>query len=190
MSDVQSPEQRIRKSLIKLVGGAVLMFGFAFAMVPLYEVLCDITGLNGRTADTAADGPDGVVQEERLVTVEFVATTRQGMPWEFRPDVTRIQIHPGECKQVSGYVKNPTGDVMYGQTVPSVTPGLAASHLKKTQCFCFDKQVLAAGAEEHMPMIFYLDPALPKHINTVTLSYTLFDITDRVEAEQKDLAAR
>lgn len=190
MSEAQSTEQRIRKTLIKLVGGAVLMFGFAFAMVPLYEVLCEITGLNGRTAETAAAGPDGEVDADRLVTVEFVATTRQGMPWEFRPEVTRIQLHPGEIKQVSFYVKNPTGDVMYGQTVPSVSPGLAASSLMKTQCFCFDKQMLAGGAEEHMPMIFYLDPALPRHINTITLSYTLYDITDRVEAEQRDLAAR
>ena len=94
-------------------------------------------------------------------------------------------MHPGEIKQVSFYVKNPTDGKMYGQTIPSVVPGLAASHLKKTQCFCFDKQMLAAGDEEHMPMIFYLDPELPKHINTITLSYTLFDITQQHKTGNK-----
>ena len=190
MSEMQSSEQRIRKSLIKLVGGAVLMFGFAFALVPLYDVFCDITGLNGRPNDSAVAGPEGEADAERLVTVEFTASNNKDMPWAFEPDVKRVRLHPGEIKQITFLASNPTEHRMYGQTVPSIAPGQAASYLKKTQCFCFDKQKLEAGETQHMPVIFYLDPELPKHINTVTLSYTLFDITDRVEAEQKDLAAR
>ena len=84
MSETHNPQEQVRKTLIKLLTGAVLMFGFAFAMVPIYEVLCDITGLNGRTADTAAQGPDGDVATDRLITVEFVARNSKEMPWEFR----------------------------------------------------------------------------------------------------------
>ena len=186
-------QQRNRKTLTKLVVSVVAMFGFAFAMVPLYEVLCEITGLNGKTASSAAVAPSDV-DEQRQVTVQLVASNSKDMPWEFRPDVRSVKLHPGEIKQVSFYVKNPTGADMWAQTVPSVSPGLAAQYIKKTQCFCFDKQQLTAGGDEHMPMIFYLDPDIPRHVNTVTLSYTIFDITDRVNAEQsagkRDLAAR
>jgi len=189
----QSLQQRNRKTLTKLVIGVVAMFGFAFAMVPLYNVLCDITGLNGKTNSSAVAGP-AALDEDRLVTVQFVAGNSSGMPWEFEPETRVVKVHPGEIKQVNFYVKNPTGDHMWAQTVPSVSPGVAAQYLKKTQCFCFDKQQLDAGSDESMPMIFYLDPEIPRHVTTVTLSYTIFDITDRVEAEQsaekKDLAAR
>ncbi len=185
----QGLEQRNQRTVRKLVLGAIAMFGFAFAMVPLYEVLCEVTGLNGKTSSTAADG---VVEldENRQITVQFVTVTSQGMPWDFEPQVRSIKIHPGEITQVNFLVKNPADSTIVGQAIPSVTPGLAAPHLLKTQCFCFDNQVLAAGGEAEMPMIFYLDPALPKHINTITLSYTMFDVTERVMANEDKLAAR
>jgi cytochrome c oxidase assembly protein subunit 11 len=165
------------------------MFGFAFAMVPIYDVICDITGLNGKTSSTAADGAVEL-DEDRLITVQFVTVSGEGMVWDFKPQVRSIKVHPGEITQVNFTVKNPADSTIIGQAIPSVTPGLAAPHLLKTQCFCFNNQTLAAGGEAEMPMIFYLDPALPKHINTVTLSYTMFDVTERVMANEDKLAAR
>jgi cytochrome c oxidase assembly protein subunit 11 len=189
MSELNDLQQRNRRTVRKLVIGSVLMFGFAFAMVPLYDVLCDITGLNGKTSNTAASG-EVQMDEERLVTVQFVTIASQGMPWDFRPEVRSVKVHPGEITQVNFQVKNPAAHTIVGQAIPSVSPGLAAPHLLKTQCFCFDNQTLAAGGEADMPMIFYLDPALPKHINTITLSYTMFDVTERVMANEDKLAAR
>lgn len=189
MSELNDLQQRNRRTVRNLVMGSVLMFGFAFAMVPLYEVLCDITGLNGKTSNTAASG-EVQMDEERLVTVQFVTTASQGMPWDFRPEVRSVKIHPGEITQVNFQVKNPADHTIVGQAIPSVSPGLAAPHLLKTQCFCFDNQTLLAGGEADMPMIFYLDPALPKHINTITLSYTMFDVTERVKGNEDKLAAR
>lgn len=181
MSEQPDLQQRHRRTLGKLVLGAVAMFGFAFAMVPIYNVLCDITGLNGKTRNAAAAAPLQT-DAERTVRVEFITTRSKGMPWQFEPEVHSVRVHPGEVTQVNFLAGNPTELRMVAQAIPSVSPGLAAPHLLKTQCFCFDQQVLDAGAETSMPMIFYLDPALPKHITTVTLSYTLFDITDSPQA--------
>jgi cytochrome c oxidase assembly protein subunit 11 len=189
MSELNELEKRNRTIVRKLIVGAVLMFGFAFAMVPLYEVLCEVTGLNGKTSSTAASG-EVVPDEDRLVTVQFVTRAAQGMPWDFLPEVRSVRVHPGEISQVVFRVKNPTDGTIIGQAIPSVSPGLAAPHLLKTECFCFDNQTLAAGGEADMPMIFYLDPALPKHINTITLSYTMFDVTERVAGNDNKLAAR
>ncbi len=185
----QGLEQRNQRTVRKLVLGAVAMFGFAFAMVPIYDVLCDITGLNGKTNSTAADGAVEV-DEDRLVTVQFVTVASEGMPWDFKPQVRSVKVHPGEITQVNFMVKNSADSTIVGQAIPSVTPGLAAPHLLKTQCFCFNHQTLAAGGEAEMPMIFYLDPALPKHINTITLSYTMFDVTGRVMENEDKLVAR
>lgn len=190
MSEANDLGQRNVRSVRRLALWAVAMFGFAFAMVPLYNVMCEVTGLNGKTNSSAAQVSAVEVDEERVITVQFVTVASQGMPWKFQPEVRSIRVHPGEITQVNFYVQNPSDNTIVGQAIPSVTPGLAAPHLLKTQCFCFDNQTLAAGAEANMPMIFYLDPALPKHINTVTLSYTMFDVTDRVAANADKVAAR
>lgn len=175
-------EQRHHRTLGKLLLGAVAMFGFAFAMVPLYDVICDITGLNGKTRNEAAAAPLQA-DEARTVRVEFLTTRSQGMPWQFEPEVYSIEVHPGAVTQVNFLAGNPTAGTMVAQAIPSVSPGLAAPHLKKTQCFCFTQQLLTAGENTSMPVVFYLDPALPKHITTVTLSYTLFDVTDSPQAK-------
>jgi cytochrome c oxidase assembly protein subunit 11 len=190
MSEGNDLAQRNRRVVRNLLIGAVAMFGFAFAMVPLYEVLCEVTGLNGKTNSTAAELRDMEQDSDRVITVQFVTRAGQGMPWDFRPEVRSIKVHPGEIAQVNFQVKNPTDNTIIGQAIPSVSPGLAAPHLLKTQCFCFDNQTLAAGGEADMPMIFYLDPALPKHITTITLSYTMFDVTERVAGNDNTLAAR
>lgn len=188
MTDQQpSLDDNIRRSVRKMLLVVVLMFGFGFAMVPLYDVICDITGLNGKTSNQAAAESAGVDQS-RQVTVQFVTQTDASMPWEFRPETRSVTVHPGEITLVKFYAKNDAGDTVVGQAVPSVTPGIAAAHLKKTQCFCFDQQVLAGGKAVDMPVIFYLDPALPEHVNEITLSYTLYNVTERVK-KSKDLAA-
>ena len=180
-------DANIRRSVGKMLLVVVAMFGFGFAMVPLYDVICDITGLNGKTSSQAADASEKV-DASREITVQFFTQTDAAMPWEFRPETRSIKVHPGEITLVNFFARNEAGETVVGQAIPSVAPGLAAAHLKKTQCFCFDQQVLAGGKAVDMPVIFYLDPALPKHINEITLSYTLYNVTDRVQ-KSKDLAA-
>ncbi|GAA5216434.1 cytochrome c oxidase assembly protein [Corallincola platygyrae] len=167
-----------RRLLIKL-GFAVLgMFGFAFALVPLYDVFCDITGLNGRTSDVAAvyDGP--TIDTSRKVTIEFIARTQGEMPWGFKPTVKRMSVHPGEMHMAEFEVHNLTGRPMVGQAVPSVSPGTLATYLHKTECFCFNQQPLAPGETKALPLRFFIDTDFPEGMTTITLSYTLFDITD------------
>ena len=187
MSDNQplSVEERNKRTLKKLLIWAVAMFGFAFLMVPFYNVICDITGLNGKTSSTAATQAPEKVVADRTVTVEFITQRGDGISGEFTSETKRVKVHPGEITLVHFYATNPTGSDMVTQSIPSVTPGEAARYLHKTQCFCFDQQSLAAGERKEMPMIFYLDPELPRHINTLTLSYTIFDVTDRVAATNK-----
>lgn len=172
------------KLVLKLVAIVIGMFGFGFALVPLYDVFCDITGINGKTDNKAAVYQSVEVDKSRTITVEFIARTNSGMPWEFRAETKRIKVHPGELNTVSFYVHNPATTNIVAQAIPSVTPGQAALFLNKTECFCFNQQPLQAGKEAHMPMSFYVDPQIPDDINFFTLQYTLYDVT----ANASDLA--
>ena len=167
------------KMVIRLVVIVFGMFGFGFALVPLYDVFCDVTGINGKTENTAAVYEFIEIDESREVTVEFITRTNTGMPWEFRAQTTRMKVHPGELNTVSFYVRNPASNNMMAQAIPSVSPGMAALYLNKTECFCFNQQPLNAGAEAYMPMQFYVDPQLPEDISYFTVQYTLFDVTAR-----------
>jgi cytochrome c oxidase assembly protein subunit 11 len=189
MSEKQlSVEERNQRTLKKLLIWSVAMFGFAFLMVPFYNVICDITGLNGKTSSTAAtDVPEQVVAD-RTVTVEFITQKGDGLTGEFTSETKRVKVHPGEITLVHFYASNPTSKDMITQSIPSVSPGEAARYLHKTQCFCFDQQTLAAGERKDMPMIFYLDPEIPGHINQFTLSYTIFDVTERVAGKNNSVA--
>lgn len=169
----------------KLVLVVVAMFGFGFALVPLYDVFCDITGINGKTNETAATIYAGEVDESRTVTVEFITRTHTGMPWEFRAQTHRVKVHPGELNTVEFYVRNPASKGMVAQAIPSVTPGQAALFLNKTECFCFNSQPLNAGAEALMPMRFYVDPQIPDDIHFFTVQYTLFDVTGGNDGDKK-----
>ncbi|MCP1267813.1 cytochrome c oxidase assembly protein [Aeromonas hydrophila] len=164
--------------LRKLALIIVLMFGFAFALVPLYDVFCRITGLNGKTADRPATVERTVIDDKRTIQVEFLAHADTQMPWQFNGETQRLSVKPGEMRQVNFKVFNPTDSTMVGQAVPSVSPGTAAAYLKKVECFCFNRQELKAGESKLMPLKFYVDPALPDDINTITLSYSLYDITE------------
>ncbi|MEP4890804.1 MAG: cytochrome c oxidase assembly protein [Aliiglaciecola sp.] len=169
------------KLVLKLVGVVIGMFGFAFALVPLYEVFCQVTGINGKTSDTAAVYESIEVDHSRTITIEFITRTNTGMPWEFKAQTRKVEVYPGEMNQVDFYVKNTTHKDYVAQAVPSVSPGTAALYMNKTECFCFNNQPLGAGEEAIMPMKFYVDPQLPKDIKFFTLQYTLYDVTASAE---------
>ncbi|MFT7221095.1 MAG: cytochrome c oxidase assembly protein subunit 11 [Candidatus Azotimanducaceae bacterium] len=174
----------VGKTVRQLLMIVVAMFAFGWALVPLYDVICDITGLNGKTAGQYESAETQVVNEDRLVTVQFLASNNASMPWEFRPKVRSMQVHPGKLSSAEFYVKNGTSATMQAQAVPSVTPFRAAKYLHKTECFCFEQQQLAHGEDLDMPLRFIVDSHIPEDVTTITLSYTLYDIS-----EQIDLAA-
>ena len=158
----------------------VFMFGFGFALVPIYNSLCKALGINGKITGQAAPYTQGIVTSEREVTVEFVATQTSTMPWLFYPKIKQIKVHPGEVAKLAFYAENQSDHRMTVQAIPSVTPGIAAKYIKKTECFCFTQQTLNAHEGMEMPLLFHLDPDLPSKVKTLTLSYALFDVTDRV----------
>lgn len=168
--------------VLRLVIVVIGMFGFGFALVPLYDVFCDLTGINGKTSANAAVYDAPVVDTSREVTVEFLTRTHTGMPWEFRANTQRIKVHPGQLSTVEFFVRNPMRKDFVAQAIPSVSPGEAALYLNKTECFCFNQQPLAAGDQATMPMSFYVDPALPAEITYFTVQYTLFDVTERADS--------
>ncbi|KFZ31094.1 cysteine synthase [Pseudidiomarina salinarum] len=176
MTDTNSrpDNMRIVRRLLFTVAG---MFAFGFALVPIYDVICDLTGFNGRTNNEQAAANVREVDTSRTVNVQFITRVNKGMPWDFEPEVTSVRVHPGETRVVNFLAHNLTRGDMVAQAIPSVAPGEAALYLNKTECFCFNQQPLKAGDDVAMPMQFYLDPDIPDHIHTLTLSYTLYDMT-------------
>ncbi|WP_133129864.1 cytochrome c oxidase assembly protein [Legionella yabuuchiae] len=167
--------------LVVLFAIVIGMFGFGFALVPIYNSLCKALNINGKvTLEAAAYNSHTTVQKEREVLVEFVATNNSGIPWNFYPKVRKLRVHPGEIAKLSFYAENKTNYRMTVQAIPSVTPGIAAKYLKKTECFCFVQQTLNGHEAMDMPLLFHLDTDLPERIKTITLAYSLFDVTDRV----------
>ena len=177
----QYNESPNKKLVIKLVAIVFGMFTFGFALVPLYDVFCDITGINGKTNETAIVYEAIDIDKDRLITVEFITKTTTGMPWAFEARTERIQVHPGELNTVEFYVRNPAFRDIVGQAIPSVSPGTAAIYLNKTECFCFNNQPLPSGEEAVMPMQFYVDPQIPEELTTFTVQYTLYDVTAAAE---------
>lgn len=170
-----------KKLVIILFAATIGMFGFGFALVPFYNTLCNILGINGKTNSVAIGYNEAyaAVDTTREVTVEFIATNPSNLNWDFYPLVQKIKLNPGKMKQLAFYARNRTDRAMTVQAVPSVTPGIAAKYLKKTECFCFTQQTLSGKAAMDMPLLFHIDPELPQNIHTITLSYTLYDVTDR-----------
>ncbi|MBY8073992.1 cytochrome c oxidase assembly protein [Vibrio fluvialis] len=176
--------QANRKLTVKLLLAVVLMFGFGFALVPLYDVMCKQLGINGKTNEVAAIQPKGMqIDESRTIRVEFMAHISHNMPWTFAPKVTHIDVHPGQVIQTAYLADNLSGSDLVGQAVPSVSPGQGATYFNKIECFCFSQQPLMAKAHAEMPLIFYIEPDIPDTIHTLTLSYTLYNITDKAEPQ-------
>ncbi|MDP2694153.1 MAG: cytochrome c oxidase assembly protein [Gallionella sp.] len=165
---------RLTIKLLLMVAAAT---GFAFALVPFYDLLCEVTGLNGKTGAAVQGAQASKVDAARWVTVEFTSTVMPGMSWEFRPAQTRMRVHPGETARISYLARNPTNQVMTGQAVPSVSPGWAAQHFNKIECFCFQRQVLKPGEVKEMPLVFFVSPELPAEVQEISLSYTLFPVS-------------
>ncbi len=172
---------------IFIIGSAVaaIMFGFCFAMVPLYSMLCKATGTNTSVSSSALLSPvtpeiaKEPVDLSRTITVQFTTVNHNGMPWDFYPRTKIIKVHPGENSKVYFYAKNTTDKDMSVQAIPSMTPPEGLSHFHKIQCFCFTQQTLKAHEAKEMPMIFRIDNELPKDVHVITLAYTLFDTTPK-----------
>jgi len=160
-----------------MAAAAIGMFGFGFALWPLYNVFCATFGINGKIDPQAASVAGIGIDESREVSIAFDTTVNQEMPWRFEPLVKKIVVHPGESHMVRFRVENPTGRTIVGQAIPSVSPGPAAAFFRKTECFCFTRQTLGPGEVREMPVMFLVDPALPKDLDMLVLSYTFFDVS-------------
>jgi len=177
---------RKKRSLLEMSVFTAVMFGFGFAFAPLYSALCQLTGLNGRSesmlvASTLQSAPD----LSRSVTVQLLTVVNGGREWRFKPMQSEIKVHPGEFVTVNFEAENLLDQDVVGQAVPAVSPGKAAKHVKKTECFCFTQQPFKAREKKIMPVRLMLDPELPKDLNTVTLSYTFFDVTELAQQSAK-----
>ena len=173
--------KRTNKQALLLFVIATGMFGFAFALVPLYDVFCQLTGLNGKTSSQASlrdEIRDFSVAIEREVRIEFLAKVARGMPWEFRPMDDEMTVLPGKMYTTTYFARNLVQKHVTGQAVPSITPGQAAQYVKKIECFCFEQQGLPAGGETEMSVSFFVDADLPAEISELTLSYTMFHVDD------------
>jgi len=176
-----SVAEKNRRLLFRLGAVVAGMFVFAvFVMPPIYDVFCEMTGLNGKTSSQAAAAPVAS-DTSRKVTVEFLVDTDKALPWDFRYEKAAVEVHPGEITKTLFFVKNRDKGAITGRAVPSISPNEAAQYFKKTECFCFQEQRLEGSAEKAMPMIFYIDPAMPKHITTVTLSYKFYNLTEQAK---------
>jgi cytochrome c oxidase assembly protein subunit 11 len=168
----------------KLALLAVMMFGFGFAMVPIYQKLCEVTGINLLTKvdpNAAEFARNTQVDRSRVVTVEFDAN-HQG-PWRFKPEKGSIDVHPGELVTVEYELVNTLPREMAGQAIPSYAPGVSAQYFRKLECFCFQQQTLEANQVRRFPVVFVLDPKLPADIRTITLSYAFFELGAGVQPQ-------
>ena len=162
--------RRLGIKLLWLVAASIL---FAVSLVPLYDVFCTITGLNGKTENVAALDSSSV-DTSRMVRVEFTGNVMPGLGWSFYPKQASMRVHPGQIETAMFVAKNITNEVVAGQAIPSVTPGEASAHFKKIECFCFARQELKPGETKEMPLRFYVSKDLPKDVEVVTLSYAFF----------------
>lgn len=165
-----------RAMLLKLVVVAALMFGFGFALVPIYRAICQVTGINNLVQRdvSAREARNTQVDMSRTISVELDANARG--PLGFRPEQRSLDVHPGEVMTVVYDVTNGQGRPVVAQAIPSYAPRQATEYFKKIECFCFTQQTLKANESRRMPVVFVIDPALPKDVKTITLSYTFFEL--------------
>ena len=180
-----------RRMMTKLGVVALAMFGFGYALVPMYRTICDALGINvlsiservtgaGLTA-AGARKANTQVDTTRSITVEFDANARG--PWEFKPAVSSVQVHPGEMATVMYEFRNTQNRVMAAQAIPSYAPMHAGAHFNKLECFCFNEYMLKPNESKQWPVVFYIDPKLPRDVTTITLSYTFFEVAGKVAGQ-------
>lgn len=183
---MQKPSRCLLSVLCTIV---VSMFAFTFALIPLYNVFCQITGLNGKVdiqhPEQFTRYKDKTLQEiTRRIVVEFDTNRNRELLLEFSPEHPALEVKPGELTHTSYHVKNLTSKKIIVQAIPSITPGIIAKHLKKLECFCFNQQTLQPGESMSLPLRFWLEPEIPEDIHRLTLSYTLFDVTGLVKENE------
>ena len=166
-----------RRLSTRLAIVALGMFGFGFALVPFYDQICAALGVNSLVARSELP-KNSQIDASRTITIEFDSNTRD-LPWRFQPTVRHITVHPGELATVEYEVINVRDSAVTGQAVPSYGPAMAGEYFHKVECFCFQQQTLAAGETRRMPVTFVVDPKLPKDVNTISLSYTFFEVAGR-----------
>jgi cytochrome c oxidase assembly protein subunit 11 len=174
-SVVMSRTDANRVMLVKLLVVTIGMFGFGYALVPLYKKICEVTGIN---EVEKANSPlsNSQIDAGRLVMLEFDANVRSDLPWKFRPMQASMTVHPGQLVQVTYEVRNASDRAITGQAIPSYGPQIAGQYFRKLDCFCFAKQTFRPGETRQMPVVFVIEPGLPKDVTTVTLSYTFFNV--------------
>lgn len=170
----------VSETALKLALVTIAMFGFGYALVPLYNVFCEITGLNGKTGTiTVSEAASKEINPNRLLTVQLDTNVNSDLPWDFRVRKHQVTVHPGETKDVIFVVENKSEHPITGQAIPSVAPGEASLYFNKTECFCFTQQTLMPGEQKEMLVRFVVDPDIPQKISTLTLSYTFFMAPDK-----------
>jgi len=182
---ITDKREKNKRTLIIMSLVVVAMFAFGYALVPVYNVFCKVTGINGKTGGPVKHSW-GTVDESRTITVEFLSTNNANLPWEFYPMQKKVRLHPGAPTRVAYFAKNKTDHSMTIQAIPSVSPGEGAKYMKKTECFCFTRQTLKPGEEKIFPILFHLDTKLPKKIHTLSLSYTVFDVSKFLPKKHKN----
>lgn len=160
----------IKRALLACAGA----FFFCFSLIPIYDIYCEITGVNGKTGQLGAGSLPTQVDLSRTITVQFDGAAHSSLPWRFKPAVNEMQVHPGELATAIYTAENIDAEPLVGQAVPSVAPNVASIYFNKTECFCFTEQLLAPGESREMPVRFVIDPELPDNVKVVTLSYTFF----------------
>ena len=174
-SMVMSRADANRIILVKLLVVTIGMFGFGYALVPLYKKICEVTGIN-EVEKASSPSANSQVDFSRLVTLEFDANVRSDLPWKFRPMQASMTVHPGQLVQVLYEVRNASDRAITGQAIPSYGPQEAGQYFRKLDCFCFARQTFGPGEVRRMPVVFVIEPGLPKDVTTVTLSYTFFNV--------------
>jgi len=179
MSAAVAPRERQnRRMLLRLSVVAVAMFGFGYALVPFYDAICSALGVNSLLKPDVVQVANTQVDSSRTVTIELDANSHN-LPWSFRPLVRHLTVHPGEIATVEYEIANVRSEAVTAQAVPSYGPARAGEHFRKMECFCFTQQTLAPGETRRMPVVFVVDPKLPRDVNTITLSYTFFEVAGR-----------
>ncbi|MDC0183058.1 cytochrome c oxidase assembly protein [Nitrosomonadales bacterium] len=169
-------KKSIKKTTLSLFLFTVFMFGFGYAMVPLYDVFCKITGLNGKTIRVTENVNEQEVVSDRLVKVQFDANINGDLPWTLKPNQRTMRVQPGKFYEAVYTVKNINDKDIVGQAIPSVSPQIASLYFKKAECFCFINQLLKSGETKEMMVRFEVDKELPKGVEELTLSYTFFRV--------------